>query len=53
VLDAAAKEHDVVSLGAGAHGTSVKIRSSALIHALNAFVADVTKVDGRRIAPDG
>jgi Cys-tRNA(Pro) deacylase len=43
VADAAVAGQDVVSLGGGAHGISVKLRSDALIGALAATVADVTK----------
>jgi Cys-tRNA(Pro) deacylase len=46
IADAAVAEQEVVSLGGGAHGTSVKLRSSVLLEVLDAELADVTKIDG-------
>lgn len=45
VADAAVAEHDVVSLGGGAHGTSVKIDTAVMLGSLEATLADVTKID--------
>ncbi len=43
VADAAVRLHDVVSLGGGDHGVSVKLHVTALLDGLDASVVDVTK----------
>ncbi len=43
VADAALLAHEVVSLGGGGHGVSVKLAPGPLVGALDADVADLTK----------
>jgi Cys-tRNA(Pro) deacylase len=43
IADAVIADADLVSLGGGAHGVSVKLTAAALIRILGADVADVTK----------
>lgn len=43
IVDIAATAHDVVSLGGGAHGVSVRMACGDVVEALSAEVADVTK----------
>jgi Cys-tRNA(Pro) deacylase len=43
VIDAAAATLEVLSLGGGAHGVSVKLAAADLVAALGAQVADVTR----------
>jgi Cys-tRNA(Pro) deacylase len=45
VADAAITDRDVVSIGGGAHGTSVKLEAASLLRILDATVADVTKLE--------
>jgi Cys-tRNA(Pro) deacylase len=47
IADAGIARLDVVSLGGGAHGVSVKLRASDLLDATSATVANVTAVDLR------
>ena len=43
IVDATIAGKDAVSIGGGAHGVSVRTQAAALIAALDAEVADVTK----------
>lgn len=46
IADASIAPNSMISLGGGAHGISVKMSARAMIDALSADVADVTKVSG-------
>ncbi len=45
IADAATGAFGVVAIGAGAHGVNLHVDTSALLAALNADVADVTRPD--------
>jgi prolyl-tRNA editing enzyme YbaK/EbsC (Cys-tRNA(Pro) deacylase) len=45
IADAGIAHLDVVSLGGGAHGVSVKLRVTDLLDATSATVADVTELN--------
>jgi Cys-tRNA(Pro)/Cys-tRNA(Cys) deacylase len=51
IADAATGTFDVVAIGAGAHGVNLHVDTTALLNALQADVADVTRPDERGPTP--